>query len=163
MNKVGCSKPLYATFDNGIAYGFIEGVTLNEETVRDPEIYRYICQEKKLLISLSVLKRFCIHFLYFRCICKEIIRFHSVEGDGERVPYIWTKAKLFIENGPDKFRDENRTKMYLYFSLFIFFRSVFLPFFFLVSSYPSSSPFYITLLNIGERKINQWQNYNSFV
>lgn len=85
LNKVGCSKPLYATFDNGIAYGFIEGVTLNEVTCQDPEI--------------------------FRCICKEIIRFHSVEGDGEKVPYIWTKAKLFIETGPDKFLEENRTKI----------------------------------------------------
>ncbi|CAD5111466.1 DgyrCDS777 [Dimorphilus gyrociliatus] len=82
--KVGCSKPLYATFDNGIAYGFIEGVTLDEETVKDPEIYR--------------------------CICKEIIRFHSVECDGEKSAYIWTKTRMFIENMPEKFPEEERTK-----------------------------------------------------
>ena len=38
LSKAGLCPPLYAEFNNGIAYGFAQGVTLDEKTVRDDKI-----------------------------------------------------------------------------------------------------------------------------
>ncbi|XP_060579169.1 ethanolamine kinase 1-like, partial [Ruditapes philippinarum] len=38
LSAAGRSPPLYASFDNGIAYGFIQGCTLDEKTIRDEKI-----------------------------------------------------------------------------------------------------------------------------
>ena len=40
LHAAGCSKPLYAKFKNGIAYGFVPGECLDEVTVRDDHIAR---------------------------------------------------------------------------------------------------------------------------
>ena len=37
-HAAGIGTPFYATFKNGIAYGYIPGEVLNEESVRAPEI-----------------------------------------------------------------------------------------------------------------------------
>lgn len=38
LNAAGRCPPLYATFKNGIAYGFVSGITLDVKTVRDEKI-----------------------------------------------------------------------------------------------------------------------------
>ena len=38
LHMAECSAPLYAKFNNGIAYGFIPGTCLDPETVRHPDI-----------------------------------------------------------------------------------------------------------------------------
>ena len=40
LHAAGCSKPLYAKFKNGIAYGFVPGECLDEMTVRDNHVAR---------------------------------------------------------------------------------------------------------------------------
>ncbi|KAJ8931763.1 hypothetical protein NQ314_015295 [Rhamnusium bicolor] len=42
LNSVDLAPNLYATFENGLAYRFIPGCTLNESTVRDPNIYKLV-------------------------------------------------------------------------------------------------------------------------
>jgi ethanolamine kinase len=41
LHAVGCSEPLYATFQNGLSYGFVQGECLDEKTVRDEHIAKY--------------------------------------------------------------------------------------------------------------------------
>ena len=40
MHLIGCAKPAYARFQNGIVYGFVSGECLDKETVKDPHIAR---------------------------------------------------------------------------------------------------------------------------
>lgn len=40
LAEVGMCPPVYATFDNGLVYGFAPGVTLDEKTVRDETIWK---------------------------------------------------------------------------------------------------------------------------
>ena len=40
LHAAGCSKPLYATFENGLSYGFVQGNCLDENTVRDEHIIK---------------------------------------------------------------------------------------------------------------------------
>ena len=42
LHAVGCARPLFARFTNGIAYGFFPGTCLDETTVRDPVIGRSV-------------------------------------------------------------------------------------------------------------------------
>ena len=42
LHAVGCARPLFARFANGIAYGFFPGTCLDETTVRDPVIGRSV-------------------------------------------------------------------------------------------------------------------------
>ena len=42
LSAADCSKPLYAKFQNGIAYGYISGDCSTVENVRDPAIGRYV-------------------------------------------------------------------------------------------------------------------------
>ncbi|XP_050433722.1 ethanolamine kinase 1 [Adelges cooleyi] len=45
LNYAGHAPDLYATFDNGIAYKFIEGETLDTITVREPSVYRLVARQ----------------------------------------------------------------------------------------------------------------------
>lgn len=45
LHKAECSAPLYAKFNNGIAYGFVPGSCLDPETVRDPDIGKLVAEE----------------------------------------------------------------------------------------------------------------------
>ncbi|XP_061166871.1 ethanolamine kinase 1-like [Saccostrea echinata] len=45
LYEAGLCPPLYATFENGLAYGFAPGVTLDEKTVRDETIRKLIAKE----------------------------------------------------------------------------------------------------------------------
>ena len=41
LHKAGIGTPLYATFSNGIAYGYAQGQCLDETTVKEPHKARY--------------------------------------------------------------------------------------------------------------------------
>ena len=55
LHAVGCSKPLFARFANGVAYGFFPGACLDEKTVRDPVINRSVTSKCLVFIVLSPL------------------------------------------------------------------------------------------------------------
>ena len=40
FHKAGCGPPVYATFKNGLVYGYIHGDTLDLDSVRDPGMAR---------------------------------------------------------------------------------------------------------------------------
>ncbi|KAK1128529.1 hypothetical protein K0M31_002987 [Melipona bicolor] len=64
LNKVGFTHSIYATFNNGLAYQFIEGNILTTETVRNPDIYvliaKRMAQMHKLKPDIEMSKEACI-------------------------------------------------------------------------------------------------------
>lgn len=80
LYKAGYTHALYATFNNGLAYQFLEGDILTTETIRQPEIY--------VLIA------------------KRMAQMHLLEpnhSEMSKVPIIWTKAEKFMEIMPKQF------------------------------------------------------------
>ena len=47
LHAVGCARPLYARFANGIVYGFFPGECVDEITVQDPVISRSVMPRNK--------------------------------------------------------------------------------------------------------------------
>ena len=42
LHAAGCAPPMFGLFNNGMAYGFFVGETLDEKSVRDPHIQRLV-------------------------------------------------------------------------------------------------------------------------
>lgn len=88
LNEAGRCPPLYATFNNGILYGFVNGVTLDETTVRDKTIGKLIA--------------------------KEMIEVHAVRPEGREVKSgMWDKMYKFLELFPEGFDDPKRQELLL--------------------------------------------------
>ncbi|XP_033196472.1 ethanolamine kinase 1 [Bombus vosnesenskii] len=82
LNKVGFTHSIYATFNNGLAYQFIEGNILTTETVRNPDIY--------VLVA------------------KRMAQMHRLKPDDTEIPKdacIWKKLEKFMEIMPKEFLD----------------------------------------------------------
>ena len=45
MSELGCAKPLYAVFANGLCYGYVHGQCLDVDSVRHPEVNRLVAAE----------------------------------------------------------------------------------------------------------------------
>ncbi|XP_061931991.1 ethanolamine kinase 1 [Apis cerana] len=83
LNKAGFTHSIYATFNNGLAYQFIEGNILTIETVRDPKIY--------ILIA------------------KRMAQMHKLKPEDVEISKeacIWNKLEKFMEIMPKKFIDD---------------------------------------------------------
>lgn len=88
LHAAGRCSPLYAEFENGIAYGFVNGVTLDEKTVRDERVRKLIA-------------------------C-EMIELHTVRPKGQEVKTgLWDKVYRFLELSPDSFEDPEKQKRYV--------------------------------------------------
>ncbi|XP_046824053.1 ethanolamine kinase 1 isoform X1 [Vespa crabro] len=82
LHKAGFTHSIYATFNNGFAYQFLEGDILTTETVRQPEIYRLVA--------------------------KRMAEMHLLEPNHCEIskdPIIWNKTEKFMELMPKKFSD----------------------------------------------------------
>lgn len=85
LNKAGYTHSIYATFNNGLAYEFVEGETLTIKTVRNPVVYQLVA---KRMAQMHKLKPFL----------------HEMS----RKPCIWTKTEAFLSFVPKAF--SNREK-----------------------------------------------------
>lgn len=82
LNKAGFTHSIYATFNNGLAYQFIEGNILTIETVRNSDIY--------VLVA------------------KRMAQMHRLKPDDIEMPKnacIWKKLEKFMEIMPKEFLD----------------------------------------------------------
>ncbi|XP_024892785.1 ethanolamine kinase 1-like [Temnothorax curvispinosus] len=82
LNKAGYTHCIYATFNNGFAYEFLEGETLTTETVRNPKVYPLIA--------------------------KRMAEMHTLKFENESVSkeaFIWEKTKIFMQIMPKRFSD----------------------------------------------------------
>lgn len=95
LNKAGFTHSIYATFNNGLAYQFIEGNILTIETVRDPKIY--------ILIA------------------KRMAQMHKLKPEDVEISKeacIWNKLEKFMEIMPKKFLDDIKQARYFKFKIF---------------------------------------------
>ncbi|KAJ8958312.1 hypothetical protein NQ318_017458 [Aromia moschata] len=86
LNNAGLAPNLYATFENGLAYRFIPGCTLDEKTVRDPNIYRLVAKRMAKLHKVRV------------------------EGEVKKKPYLWEKVQRFLDLVPEEFSDSEKKR-----------------------------------------------------
>ncbi|XP_052270800.1 ethanolamine kinase 1-like isoform X3 [Dreissena polymorpha] len=87
LHAAGRCAPLYGTFNNGVLYGFVQGVTLEVDTVRDEQIGKLIAQE--------------------------MIELHKVKVPNQEVRSgLWKKMSRFLDLGPDEFADPETNKRY---------------------------------------------------
>ncbi|XP_076748938.1 ethanolamine kinase 1 isoform X2 [Xylocopa sonorina] len=85
LNKAGFTHSIYATFNNGLAYQFIEGNTLTIETVRDPYVYTLIA--------------------------KRMAEMHKLKPDDAEIAKeacIWKKLEHFMEIMPKEFSNDTK-------------------------------------------------------
>ncbi|XP_043498263.1 ethanolamine kinase 1 [Polistes fuscatus] len=85
LHKAGYTHSIYATFNNGLAYQFLEGDILTTETVRQPEIYKLVA---KRMAEMHILQPdYC---------------------DISKEPIIWNKTEQFMKLMPKEFSDPSK-------------------------------------------------------
>lgn len=87
LQGVGFAPPLFATFNNGLAYQYIPGEVLTVETVRSPEIYPHVARR------LAQLHRLRLH-------------------DYQHEPMLWPALDKFIKLIPQQYSDPDKQKRY---------------------------------------------------
>ncbi|XP_042232219.1 ethanolamine kinase 1-like [Homarus americanus] len=82
LHRSGCCPPLYATFSNGLCYGFTQGSPISPDLVVQEPIWRAISQE--------------------------MARYHKIKvGDVEH-PVLFPKLQAFLKLTPSSFEDVNK-------------------------------------------------------
>ncbi|KAI0236353.1 Ethanolamine kinase 1 [Lamellibrachia satsuma] len=98
LHAVGCARPLYARFANGIAYGFFPGKCVDEITVRDPVISRLIAQEMVKVHSIDP---------------DEVMKQSQIPGPFiTQKPVVFDRCWKWLDLIPDKFSDAEKNKRY---------------------------------------------------
>ncbi|XP_015594955.1 ethanolamine kinase 1 [Cephus cinctus] len=85
MYKAGYTHALYATFNNGLAYQFIEGEILTVETVRQSKVYQLVAKRMAQMHLLN-----------------------PEDSEIERYPMIWSKTEKFMHIMPKEFPDPEK-------------------------------------------------------
>lgn len=86
LNKFDLAPRLYASFQNGLAYEYVPGRTLNEETVIQPEIYKLVARRMARMHKVIKVENF------------------------ETKPVLWDKMQAFLDLVPDRFSDCDKQK-----------------------------------------------------
>lgn len=84
MNSNGYAPKLFATFENGMVYGYVHGEVLNIHTCRDVSVYP--------LVASMLAKMHKLHY----------------EENFQKVPIVWNKCERFIELIPDTYSDPDK-------------------------------------------------------
>lgn len=92
MNRAGYAPKLYATFENGLAYEYIQGDVLTIETCRDKTVYP--------LVATMLAK---MHKLRFEDLIHE-----------SRRSNIWTKSELLIDLIPDSYPTAEKQSRFVF-------------------------------------------------
>ncbi|KAJ8668303.1 hypothetical protein QAD02_009966 [Eretmocerus hayati] len=90
LHNAGHTHSIYATFENGLAYEYVEGDTLDTRSVRKPEVYTLVA---KRLAEMHLLRPFTSDF-----------------GHNESV--IWQKTEKFMRLMPKCFSDIDKQKKF---------------------------------------------------
>ncbi|KAF6216833.1 hypothetical protein GE061_001183 [Apolygus lucorum] len=82
LHQWGYAPMLYATFNNGLAYEFMPGVTLDENTVKDPAI--------------------------FPLVAAMLARFHAIPIESEKRPILWPKLRKYLSLIPSSYKQPTK-------------------------------------------------------
>ncbi|XP_011501489.1 PREDICTED: ethanolamine kinase 1 [Ceratosolen solmsi marchali] len=85
LHKAGHTHSIYATFNNGLAYEFVEGYTLTVETVREIDVYKLVA---KRMAEMHLLQ--------------------PTSDVSEDTPVIWQKTEKFMRLMPKQFDDVDK-------------------------------------------------------
>ncbi|XP_016836805.2 ethanolamine kinase 1 [Nasonia vitripennis] len=86
LHSAGHTHSLYATFNNGLAYEFLEGDTLTVDTIRKPEVYKLVA---KRMAEMHLLRPSS----------------HELNQDE---PMIWHKTEKFMRIMPTNFANQDK-------------------------------------------------------
>ena len=86
LEKHGCCAPLYATFENGICYGFVPGRPLDVKNVKEMPVVRLVVQS--------------------------MVRLHSVPVEENAEASLFPTLHKWMEILPRSFPDEEKQKRY---------------------------------------------------
>lgn len=87
MHNAGYAPRVYATFQNGLAYEYVAGVTLNTDTCRSLAVYPLVAAM--------------------------LARMHRLEcGEVPQEAMAWTKARHFMDLAPEQFSDSSKQQRY---------------------------------------------------
>ena len=56
LNAAGHAPPIYASFSNGLCYGFVQGCCPNAETIRSEPIWRYFHLQNIFILAVKCSK-----------------------------------------------------------------------------------------------------------
>ncbi|KAF5270380.1 hypothetical protein FQR65_LT05568 [Abscondita terminalis] len=87
LNNAGLPPRLYATFENGLAYQFIPGRTLNTKLIAQPEIYQLVATHMARMHQLKI-------------------------PNTSNEPMLWTKMWNFFNLLPQRFSDPVKQKRF---------------------------------------------------
>ena len=87
MSELGCAKPLYAVFGNGLCYGFVHGQCLDADSVRLPVVNRLVAAE--------------------------MVKIHAVVPSGKKTLDVWPGERE--EGRREERRRERKSKEVLFF------------------------------------------------
>ncbi|CAH0388585.1 unnamed protein product [Bemisia tabaci] len=79
LQKAGFAPKLYATFNNGIAYEFVSGETLSQDSCKHPSVYPLVA--------------------------RTMAQFHKLSSDADspKVPVLWKKFRQFLDLVPETY------------------------------------------------------------
>jgi ethanolamine kinase len=81
----GLAPQLYATFQNGLAYEFVPGVTLNTQTLWEPKIWRLVAVNMARMHKLPL-----------------------SDEEAAKEPMLKSKTKRFLDLIPETFSDPEK-------------------------------------------------------
>ncbi|XP_071453508.1 ethanolamine kinase 1 [Hetaerina americana] len=100
MHKAGYAPRLYATFENGLVYEFVPGITLTVETVRLPSIFT--------LVARMLAQMHCLDLMS----SENNGWSDSIPGKEQNEPILWKKASSFTELAPSSFESPEKQARY---------------------------------------------------
>lgn len=84
LHKAGCGPQLYATFDNGLSYGFTKGVPLSTDLNYEERVWKAVSREMAI--------------------------YHKIEEEDKEDPMLFPKLRHFLSLLPTKFKDAEKQK-----------------------------------------------------
>ena len=93
LHSKGFGPPVYATFENGIAYGFLSGEVLDTQTICDPVFSALIAR----------------HMAHLHAIRPETNSRHRADK-----PVVFETMIKYLDLLPDKFEDPAKNERYVY-------------------------------------------------
>lgn len=85
LHKAGYTHCIYATFNNGLAYQFLDGDTLTVDNVREPKVYTLVAERMAQMHLLN-----------------------PSDPEISREPIIWWKTEKFLDLMPKEFPDPDK-------------------------------------------------------
>lgn len=93
LHSYGFAPSLFATFENGLVYEFVPGITLNTNNVLQPEVWHLVARRMAEMHRVVNDGQLC-----------------STSSNKKPVPMLWKKTQSFLDLVPDHYTDADKHK-----------------------------------------------------